>query len=82
MRGVQISVNGTVVLTAATTGLIGATLFGLRDGGHRVVASGHEGDEMLLWEGPFVSLGDEVTIKVVDMAGCDPPTRRSPSKNP
>jgi len=65
-----IDVNGAVNAMIDYTAGRGGQRFSLRVGGLAA-----ESDEFLTWSFTSLSVGDEITVKIVDVASVDPPQR-------
>ena len=84
MRGFAILHNGTLVCTAGMgeSGLLSAMVHRLRESGNRpaecqMTISGFDvaNGDFAEWNAPEINVGDEITIRIVEIAEPDPPAR-------
>jgi hypothetical protein len=84
MKVLVVSVNGRHVCDAGIgpEGSVGVTLHWGRDGEPYFGVGGLDciADEHLRWDAPELQAGDEITIRLVDKPGCDPPSERKTPK--
>jgi hypothetical protein len=83
----QVQINGTTVCTAGGTDLATTSAnvyaFVLDDGATQLTLSvrgqtaGGEKGESVLWLRQDLSVGDKISIQIVEQPACDPPVRRS-----
>lgn len=76
MFGLQISVNGKVVCTASAKNHVFANVglvTRINERAYLTNAIGREGELRVAWPTKALNEGDEVTIKLVEVAVSDPP---------